>query len=64
MVLEDGLADRYMPRRHLDVLSGLGDVEEVRSIGGAAKSRLWNRIEAAVLQKRIQVRLEPLSRLA
>ena len=46
----------YMLRRNLDVLSELGvDVEEVRSIGGAAKSRLWNRIKADVLQKRILI---------
>ena len=46
----------YMLRRNLDVLGELGvDVEEVRSIGGAAKSRLWNRIKADVLQKRILI---------
>jgi len=46
----------YMLKRNLEVLSELGvNIKEVRSIGGAAKSKLWNRIKADVLQKRILV---------
>ena len=46
----------YMLKRNLDILNELGvDIREVRSIGGAAKSKLWNRIKADVLQKKILI---------
>ncbi|MBS7646041.1 xylulokinase [Candidatus Bathyarchaeota archaeon] len=44
----------YMLRRNIEVLEELGvNVKEVRSIGGGARSRLWNQIKADVLQKPI-----------
>lgn len=46
----------YMLKRNLEVIENLGiQVKEIRSIGGAAKSKLWNRIKADVVQKRIVV---------
>jgi xylulokinase len=42
----------FMLRRNLDSLEHLGlQVEEIRSLGGGAKSPLWNQIKADVLQK-------------
>ena len=42
----------YMLKKNLDLLEGLGiGVEEVRSIGGGARSDLWLQIKADVLQK-------------
>jgi xylulokinase len=44
----------YMLRSNIELLEGLGiTVKEVRSTGGAARSRLWNQIKADVLQKPI-----------
>ncbi len=44
----------YMLRRNVELLEELGvEVKEVRSTGGAARSRLWNQIKADVLQKTV-----------
>jgi len=42
----------FMLKRNLESLEHLGlDIHEVRSLGGGAKSPLWNQIKADVLQK-------------
>lgn len=42
----------YMLRRNIELLEGLGlEVREVRSIGGGARSAVWCRIKADILQK-------------
>lgn len=41
----------FMLQRNLDVLKDLGvDVKEIRSLGGGARSHLWNQIKADVTQ--------------
>lgn len=40
----------FIVRRNVDVLAGMGiEVDEVRSLGGGARSRVWNQIKADVL---------------
>jgi sugar (pentulose or hexulose) kinase len=40
----------YMLRRNVELLAGLGiEVQEIRSLGGGARSPLWNQIKADVL---------------
>jgi sugar (pentulose or hexulose) kinase len=40
----------YIVRRNVDVLAGMGiGVDEVRSLGGGARSRVWNQVKADVL---------------
>jgi xylulokinase len=40
----------FIVRRNVDVLAGLGiAVDEVRALGGGARSRVWNQVKADVL---------------
>jgi xylulokinase len=40
----------FIVRRNVDVLAGLGiEVDEVRALGGGARSRVWNQLKADVL---------------
>lgn len=40
----------FLVRRNVDVLAGLGiEVDEVRALGGGARSRVWSRIKADAL---------------
>ena len=49
----------YMLRRNIELLKGLGiSIKEVRSIGGGARSRIWCRIKADILQTPILVPVE------
>jgi xylulokinase len=42
----------FMLKRQLDLVAGLGiSVDEIRSLGGGARSPLWLQIKADVLQK-------------
>jgi xylulokinase len=44
----------FMLRRNLDILDQNGiHMEEIRSIGGGARSQLWNQIKADVTQRRV-----------
>jgi len=44
----------FMLKRNLDLLQALGiDINEIRSLGGGARSLLWNKIKADVCQKTV-----------
>jgi xylulokinase len=44
----------FMLKRNLDLLQEMGvEINEIRSIGGGAKSTLWNQIKADVCQKSV-----------
>jgi xylulokinase len=44
----------YIVRRNIDALSGMGiEVQEIRSLGGGSRSKLWNQIKADITGKQL-----------